>query len=163
MGIGAEAGRRAQAWKPTLGVAAYSLGSVAAGAVETGWRLIVEVDGRVVQEPDEPVLMVGVSNGRSIGGGAPLAPTAEPDDGLLDVVISAATGPLARAGYAVALRDGEHVARDDVSVHRGRTVSVLAADEREEFSVNVDGELSGPMRSRTWMVRPKAWSLLVPG
>ena len=162
VGIGAEAGRRAHAWKPTLGAAAYPLGSVAAGAVETGWRLTVEVDGKVVREPDDPVLMVGVGNGKTIGGGAELAPDAEPDDGLLDVVISAATGPLARAGYAVAMREGEHVEREDVTAHRGGTVSVRAAGEEETFSVNADGEVSGPVHAKTWTVRHRAWSLLVP-
>ena len=162
VGVGAEAGRRAHAWKPTLGAAAYPLGSIAAGAVETGWRLVVEVDGQTVLDGAEPVLMVGVGNGRTIGGGAPLSPDAEPDDGLLDVVVSAATGPLARAGYAVAMREGEHVERDDVAVHRGRTVRIRAAAEGEEFSVNADGELSGPLSAKEWTVEPLAWTVLVP-
>ena len=162
VGVGAEAGRRAHAWKPTMGAAAYPLGSIAAGAVETGWRLVVEVDGQTVLDGAEPVLMVGVGNGRTIGGGAPLSPDAEPDDGLLDVVVSAATGPLARAGYAVAMREGEHVERDDVAVHRGRNVRIRAAAEGEEFSVNADGELSGPLAAKEWTVEPLAWAVLVP-
>ncbi len=68
--------------------------------------------------------MVGVANGRTIGGGAPLAPDAEPDDGLLDVVVATSTGPLARLRFGVALREGEHVDRDDVLVIRGRSVTV---------------------------------------
>jgi YegS/Rv2252/BmrU family lipid kinase len=162
VGIGAEAGRRAHAWKPALGAAAYPLGSVAAGAVETGWRVTVEVDGVVVHGSDVPVLMVGVGNGRTIGGGAPVVPDAAPDDGQLDVVISVSTGPLARAGYAVAMRDGEHISRDDVTVHRGTVVSVWADEADEEFSVNADGEVTGPVRAKTWRLRPAAWSLTVP-
>lgn len=158
LGIGAEAADRAGALKERLGKAAYAVGSVLAGAGSTGWELRIDVDGSRV-EVDEPVLMVAVANGRTIGGGAPLAPDASPDDGLLDVVVATSTGPLARLGFAVDLRDGEHVDREDVLVVRGRTVTVTG----DPFPVNSDGELAGPVRSRTWTVHPSAWSVLVPG
>ena len=92
--------------------------------------------------------MVGVANGRTIGGGAELAPDAAPDDGLLDVVVATSTGPLARVRLRDALREGEHVERDDVLVVRGRSVTVTG----EAFPVNADGELTarcppGPGRS----------------
>ena len=157
VGVGAEAAEKATAWKDRLGRAAYAVGSIAAGAGATGWHLRVEVDGDRV--PVDDVLMVGVANGRTVGGGAELAPDAEPDDGLLDVVVAASTGPLARLGFAVALRAGEHVERDDVQVVRGRSVTVSG----EAFPVNADGELYGPVSARTWTVRPGAWSLVVPG
>ena len=85
--------------------------------------------------------MVGVANGRTIGGGAELAPDASPDDGLVDVVVATSTGPLARLGFATSLREGDHVERDDVLVVRGRSVTVTG----EEFPVNADGELYGPV------------------
>ena len=44
-------------------------------------RLRIEVDGEVVVDLDEPVLMVAVGNGSSVGGGAELTPEADPDDG----------------------------------------------------------------------------------
>jgi YegS/Rv2252/BmrU family lipid kinase len=157
LGVGAEAAERAGAFKDRLGRAAYAVGGVLAGATATGWDLEVEVDGETVHT-DDPVLMVGVANGRTIGGGSELAPDAEPDDGLLDVVIATSTGPLARLGFGVAMREGEHVDREDVRVVRGRTVRVSG----DAFPVNSDGELAGPVRSRTWTVRPAAWSLLVP-
>ncbi len=118
LGVGAEAAEKASALKDRLGKAAYAVGSVAAGAGATGWHLRVVLDGSVVHVDGE-VLMVAVANGRTIGGGAELAPGAEPDDGLLDVVVATSTGPLARLGFAVALREGEHVERDDVLVAAG--------------------------------------------
>jgi diacylglycerol kinase family enzyme len=158
LGIGAEAAEKAAALKDRLGKAAYAVGSVAAGVREAGWRLRVEVDGSPVPV-DREVLMVAVANGRTIGGGALLAPDALPDDGLVDVVVATSTGPLARLGFAVALRDGEHVERDDVTVVRGRTVTVSG----DPFPLNADGELAGPVSARTWTVRPAAWALVVPG
>jgi YegS/Rv2252/BmrU family lipid kinase len=157
LGVGAEAAEKATALKDRLGRAAYTVGSLAAGAGATGWHLQVVVDG-VLVDVDREVLMVAVANGRTIGGGAPLAPDASPDDGLVDVVVATSTGPLARLGFARALRDGEHVERDDVLVVRGRTVTVTG----DPFPLNADGELDGPVSARTWTVRPAAWSLVVP-
>jgi YegS/Rv2252/BmrU family lipid kinase len=157
LGIGAEAAEKATALKNRLGRAAYAVGSVAAGAGPAGWRLQVTVDGDVVPVDDE-VLMVAIANGRTIGGGTEIAPDASPDDGLVDVVLATSTGPLARLGFAVALREGEHVERDDVTVVRGRSVTVRG----DPFPINADGELDGPVAARTWTVRTGAWSLLVP-
>lgn len=157
LGVGAEAAEKAAALKDRLGKAAYAVGSVAAGAGAGGWALRVSVDGAAVHVDDE-VLMVGVANGRTIGGGAPLAPDASPDDGLVDVVVVTSTGPLARLGFAVALREGDHVERDDVLVVRGRDVTVTG----EAFPLNADGELDGPVTSRRWTVQPGAWAVVVP-
>ena len=156
LGVGAEAAEKATGLKDRLGKAAYPVGSVLAAAGPTGWDLRVEVDGSVV-EVDGPALMVVVANGRTIGGGAEVAPDAAPDDGLLDVVVATSTGPLARLGFGVALREGEHVERDDVTTRRGSTVTVSG----QPFPLNADGELDGPVASRTWRVEPGAWALLV--
>ncbi|MET9833830.1 diacylglycerol kinase family protein [Streptomyces sp. NPDC006385] len=41
----------------------------------------------------------------------------------------------------------------------GRTVTVSGA----HFRYRADGEVSGPVRTRTWVVREGAWGLVVPG
>ena len=156
VGVGAEAAQRAASLKAGLGKAAYPVGGVLAGATASGWDLSVSVDGADV-DLDGPALMVAVANGRTIGGGAVLAPDAEPDDGLLDLVVATSTGPLARLGFGADLRSGEHVARDDVLVVRGREVCVSG----EPFPLNADGEIEVDVRARTWRVQPAAWSLLV--
>jgi YegS/Rv2252/BmrU family lipid kinase len=157
LGIGAQAAEQASALKDKIGKAAYAVGSAVAGVREQGWTLRVEVDGAVVHD-SEPVLMVGVCNGRTIGGGAEIAPDAELDDGQLDVVVATSTGPLARLGFGVAMRSGEHVEREDVQTFRGREVTVSG----EAFPANADGELHDPVERRTWTVLPNAWALVVP-
>jgi YegS/Rv2252/BmrU family lipid kinase len=157
LGIGAQAAEQATALKDTIGKAAYAVGSAVAGVREGGWTLRIEVDGAVVHD-GKPVLMVAVCNGRTIGGGAEIAPDAEPDDGQLDVVVATSTGPLARLGFGVAMRTGDHVDRDDVQTFRGRQVSVSG----EAFPANADGELHDPVERRTWRVQPNAWALVVP-
>ena len=156
VGVGAEAAESAGRLKPLLGLLAYPLGAISAGLRSTGWRLRVEVDGQVLS--DGRTLMVGVGNGPGIGGGTQLLPGACPDDGLLDVVVARATGPLARVRYGKALQGGDHLADPDVRSARGTAVTVSG----ERVGVNADGELGDEVTRRTWTVAPGAWSLLRP-
>ncbi len=158
VGVGADAAERAGRLKPRLGPAAYPIGAVAAGLRTTGWRLRVEVDGRVVSDNHRRTLMVGIGNGRGIGGGTQLLPHAEPDDGLLDVVVSRACGPFARVRYGAALQAGRHLSDRDTRSARGSSVTVSG----EWVDVNADGEIGDCIQRRTWTVSPAAWALLRP-
>jgi diacylglycerol kinase family enzyme len=155
--------------KDTLGPLAYPVGALLAGVRERGWVLEVTVDGTVVAPGDATggalggqsppsVLMVGVGNGRSIGGGTELFPTAVPDDGLADVVVVRATGPAARIAFGAALRKGTHLGRDDVAHVRGREVRIAGDAVRH----NADGEVSDEVTERSYRLVPGAWSLVVP-
>jgi YegS/Rv2252/BmrU family lipid kinase len=152
-GLGAQAAERSEPYKDILGPAAYPLGALIAGVTEQGAKLTVTLDGHVIS--DGPTLMVGIANGPFIGGGTPLAPMTKPDDGLLDVVVVTAVGPLARAAYATALRRGEHIDRDDVTTHRGREVTITG----EPVPHDLDGEIIDDP-PRTYRVEPSAWNLL---
>ena len=158
LGVGAEAAEAAVPWKPRLGPLAFPVGAVVAGMRTRGWRLRVEVDGRPLAQPRRKVLMVGLANAPSIAGGtAQLSPSAVPDDGLVNVVVSHAVGRLARLGYAIGLARGEHVRRGDVRTARGRRVYVAG----QPFSYNADGEVQGPVHQRTWTVVPGGWQLIL--
>lgn len=155
-GLGASAAEAADDLKGHLGALAYPVGALLAGARATGWALQVEVDGRALVDEGASVLLAGVGNGRSIGGGTPLCPDAVPDDGLLDVVVALSTGPAARVAFGAALRTGRHVERDDVRTARGRVVRITG----EPVGHNADGEISAPVAARTYAVEPGAWSVL---
>lgn len=161
-GAGAEMVEAATRVKPWLGKAAYPVGAIAEGVGTLGWHLRVTVDDEVLHDGSDPVLMVAVGLGMSIGGGALVAPEADPFDGVADVMVSLATGPVARVGYALAMRRGEHGGRDDVLTARGCDVLVESVDA-EAFHTNADGELDGPFTRRRWRVVPDAWRLVVPG
>ncbi|MGX5654887.1 diacylglycerol/lipid kinase family protein [Geodermatophilus nigrescens] len=163
-GIGVRAAGEAARLKDRLGALAYPVGAALAGT-GPGEALRVAVDGAEVAVPggraadgDTPLLMVGVCNGPTIGGGTALAPGADPGDGLADVVVSAATGPAARVAFAAALLAGRHGDRDDVVVVRGREVTLSGGP----VGLDADGDLLDPVPSRTWRVQPGAWSVPLP-
>ncbi len=156
-GLGAEAAAAAAGHKPRLGPLAYPLGALLAGFRAEGWALRVSVDGSPYGA-DERLLMVGVANGPTIGGGTPLCPVARADDGRLDVVVVVAAGPAARVGFAAALRAGTHLDRDDVHHRQGTRVQVSGEPVRHD----VDGELDAEIATRSYRILPAAWSLLVP-
>ncbi|MCW2765287.1 MAG: diacylglycerol kinase, catalytic region [Nocardioides sp.] len=168
VGAGAQASRRGADWKDRLhsvGVGRANLGKLGypIGALLTAWkpptlRLRVEIDGEVVNDLDSSVLMVALGNGSSVGGGTELTPVADPSDGLMDVMISRATGPLGRLVYAARLGLGAHLESDDVQYLRGKAVSISG----EAFWCSADGEINGPERQRTWHVEPAAYSMLLP-
>ena len=168
VGAGAEAGRRAALWKDRLGAVGvpgfnlkrlgYPVGAALTALDPPAIRVRVEVDGEVLADLDRPVLMVAVGNAPTVGGGTALVPDADPGDGVLDVMISHAVGPIARVGYAARLALRRHPERDDVVVRRGRQVTVAG----EEFWCSADGEIYGPERHRTWRVESDAYRMLLP-
>ena len=156
VGVGAEAAEVASGMKGALGPIAYPVGALVAGLTERGWKIDVELDGRAVQTPGERVIMVGVANGPSIGGGTELCPPARPDDGMLDLIMVGATGPLARVSFGRDLNRGVHLERDDVVHCQGRRVRIMGEPVRH----NADGELTDELSERTYEIVPGAWSLV---
>jgi diacylglycerol kinase (ATP) len=167
VGAGAAASRRADRWKSRLGkvgVGRLNLGRLGypIGAALTAYnppvlRLRVEVDGEVVVDVDEQVLMVAVGIGTSVGGGLELTPEADPSDGRADVMVSRCTGPLSRLVYAAKLGLGSHSDLEEVDYLRATRVAVSG----EEFWISADGEIDGPERLRSWELRRAAYSLVL--
>lgn len=163
VGVGADAGREARGWKSALGKVnlrrlGYGVGAVIAGFKTTGYHLRVVADGKVLADGSRRVLQVGVGNGSRVGGGTRLTPDASPTDGLADILVSFAVAPRERFLYGVHLKRGTHDERHDVGTARAHQVTV----DGEAFYCNVDGELIGPLRERTWTVEPQAFTMALP-
>ena len=166
VGVGAEAGEQARPWKDRLGriglgVIGYAIGAVSALLTTKGWQLRIAADGRQIADGTRRVLQVVIANGATIGGGAEIAPQSDASDGLIDLTVSYATGPLARLRYGVLMQIGRHVDREDVRHLKAREVTVRA--RRGRFTVNTDGELSTPIAQRSWTVAPGAYRVLLHG
>jgi YegS/Rv2252/BmrU family lipid kinase len=157
-GVGADAGMEARPFKARLGRLAYVAGALIAAVRTQGHLLQVRADDQVLADGTRRVLQVGIGNGPRVGGGTRLAPDADPTDGLADVLVSFAVKPLDRLLYGVHLRRGTHDERHDVRTVQSRKITVSG----QEFCCDTDGELAGPMASRTWNVLPQAFTMMLP-
>lgn len=121
-------------------------------------RLRVEVDGEVEEVTAQQVV---VANARFYGGGMHIAPRAEPDDGLLDLVVVGDIGKLETVRLLPRLRAGTHLeAGFPITSRRVRRVTVHA-EEGAPPRVDVDGEQPGHVPA-TFEVIPSALELIVP-
>ncbi|MEP5260955.1 MAG: diacylglycerol kinase family lipid kinase, partial [Nitratireductor sp.] len=116
----------------------------------TAWRhkprpVKIETD-----EGFETVANIGltaVANGRYFGSGLKVAPDAEPDDGLFDVVIMRHLGFMDLVKGGGDLREGTHVNGPKVDVVRARSVTATPLGT-EPVLIDVDGEGPGRLPAR---------------
>jgi diacylglycerol kinase family enzyme len=99
-----------------------------------------------------------LANGRWHGGGMKLAPDAEPDDGLFDVVVIGDVNKRDFVTTAPKLYKGTHVGHPKVEVLRSATVAV---DAPEHLPIEVEGEQIGTTPARFEVV-PGALRVRVP-
>jgi len=121
---------------------------------------------RVVFDDDEStaeetvINTVAVANGRYFGGWMNIAPKAELDDGLFDVIT---LGDLSLADFLVNGRHiytGSHLGMDGVSHRRAKKVYAEPLGDAD-VELDVDGETPGILPA-TFTVLPDALSLVVP-
>jgi len=87
--------------------------------------------------------MISVANGTQYGGGFKVAPDAQRDDGLLDVVIIHKIHPLKRLIYVPKVEKGKHMNLDVVEHFRTKS---LVIEYEEEIPVHLDGEVISASR-----------------
>jgi len=105
---------------------------------------------------------VAIANGRYFGGAMLVAPHAEPDDGLFDVIAMGdfGFGDLLTSGRR--LYKGTHLAMDKVTARRARTIEVEPIDPSAVVELDVDGENPGRLPARFELVPAALW-VVVPG
>jgi diacylglycerol kinase (ATP) len=161
LGVGAQASRRAEKWKPRLGKAGYAVGALSASLRPEFLHVDVFVDGEEVTMEEvvhDHLAQVAIGNGSYVGGGTALIPGADVGDGRLVVIVSQAVGRWGRIAYAARLHGGTHHMMNEVQRVRGRSVTVKG----EPFHLVADGEISGPYTDRTWELRRGAVEMFLP-
>ncbi|MEC7523816.1 MAG: diacylglycerol kinase family protein [Myxococcota bacterium] len=101
---------------------------------------------------------VTVANARTCGGGVVVAPTADLEDGLLDVTFVEEGSPVQLATTAARLRSGQTLSDPRVRHHLG---SDLALRVDPPMLANVDGELLGRFAEARFEVRRAALPVFV--
>jgi diacylglycerol kinase family enzyme len=154
LGLPARAAARARSWKSALGPLAYALGAVQAGLTTDPVDCRATCEGQALH--DGPAWQLTVACSGAFGAGSRLD-SADPSDGLLDVVAVEAGSRLRLLPLAYALRRGGLTRRAGVRHARGRSAEVEAP---QETTFNVDGELV-PAGSASFGVERDAFRLVV--
>ena len=122
--------------KSAWGSLAYARGALEVVGSPNVHEVSVQVDD-ALPEPFR-ALTVAVSSGRSCGGGLRLAPTADPEDGLLEVTILQEAPPAAVARLAARMRLGPVEVDEALARFRGRHVKL---ETEPPMGFVLDGEL----------------------
>jgi diacylglycerol kinase (ATP) len=141
--------------KRTWGPLAYLRSAVEALPELTEYCVTLHFDDGPAQQ--FAALNVIVANARYAGGGIPVAPTADIDDGLLDVLIVPSV-PVSQLAVLVSqMWLGRHHENPDIIYQRARKVAVSS---EPAMWFNVDGEVAGNEPS-TFEVLPRALQVIV--
>jgi YegS/Rv2252/BmrU family lipid kinase len=119
-------------------------------------RFAITVDG---ERHELSGYSVAVANSQAFGGGMYLAPHAELDDGLLDVVTIAQIPRLSYLAKLPRVFKGKHLEDEAVGTLRGATIE-LEADR--DFVIYADGDPIGSVPARVEVV-PRCLRVIVPG
>ncbi len=133
----------AEAPKALGGTASYLMGTLRGIA---RWRSVpatIRVDGDLLH--DGPLEVAAVANGSYFGGGMHVAPLAETDDGLFDVIVLPGTRKLHMLRLLSRVYGGNHLDDPGILSRRGRFVEI---DSPETVWVELDGDPLGMLPAR---------------
>jgi YegS/Rv2252/BmrU family lipid kinase len=151
----------AEATRSLGGTAAYFGASVRAllNARLGNLKVTVTRDGKT-EEHKIRSFMIAICNGNYFGSGMKVAPMAEVDDGLFEVVALGATSKLGFAMTSRGIYTGAHLGQAGTVHLRGQKIVIDLANEdaRDVFLLDVDGEPMGGL-PLTVEVVPKALTL----
>ncbi|MFI5344866.1 MAG: diacylglycerol/lipid kinase family protein [Elusimicrobiota bacterium] len=141
--------------KPLGGPLTYFLEGLLAVAGARAKRVKLIVDGK--DESPADYHLVAAANTSTIGGGMKLAPDADMEDGLLDLLT---VGPMTRMELLKlmpAVYRGNHVGAEGVILRRARRVEIHCD---QALPLNVDGDLDGATPA-VFEALPKALAFLL--
>ena len=144
--------KRTKLWWGSLG---YALSAVKALPELEPYEVTLSFDGEAAHTLD--VYNIVVANARYVGGSVPIAPEAQLDDGLVDVLIFRAVSLSRLVTLVPKALLGQHITDEDVLYRRVRHFTVAS---RPPFELNTDGEVVGSCPAE-FEVLPRAVSFVV--
>ncbi len=126
----------------------------------TNQRVQLVFDGK--DRVEATINTVAIANGRYFGGAMKVAPDAEPDDGLFDVVSLGdfSFGDVLKSGRR--LYKGTHLQMDKVTTRRAKVIEAEPIDPGAVIELDIDGEAPGKLPARFELVPAALW-FVVPG
>jgi diacylglycerol kinase (ATP) len=141
--------------KHTWGPLAYVRSAAAALPELHGYKTTIVLDDKERFAND--LYNVIVANGRYVAGGLPVAPEADPSDGLLDIILISKSSKPEMVLLAAQMLLGKHIANETVICRRAAKVSI---NSRPGMWFNADGELIGN-EPAVFQVMPQALQFVV--
>ena len=137
---------------------AFGFHSAAAMLLHRDRAVRIRVDG----DFDEitTISTVAIANGQFFGGGMRVAPRAQPDDGMFDVVIMGGAPKTRALSEMKKIYTGEHIGLPGVRAIKGRKIVAAPVAETAGHAVliEVDGECAGRLPA-TFELLPRALNL----
>ena len=124
--------------KQTWGPLAYVRGAAAALPKLHAYKTQIVLDDH--EELSTELYNVVIANGRFVAGGLPIAPVADPSDGLLEAVLIPKLGAAEMALLAAEIVLGKHLSTNATIF---RQAGKIAVRSRPGMCFNVDGEFIG--------------------
>lgn len=124
------------------GRTAFLVGTVRAMLQYSNQPVRVSIDGELFVE--DRIINVAIANGRYFGGGMKIAPHAELDDGLFDVVSLGNMSFGASASVGRKIYRGDHLDSPKVSFARGKSVHAESLCD-DPVLIDLDGETPGKL------------------
>jgi diacylglycerol kinase (ATP) len=141
--------------KRMWGPLAYMRTAAAAFPELRAYRATVKLEGKESFSTD--LYNVVIANGKFVAGGLPIAPRADPSDGLLDVILIPKRPKTEVIMLAAQIMLGRHLRNKSIIFRRTKKVSIRS---RPRMYFNVDGELVGKGPA-TFDVMPRALQFVV--
>jgi diacylglycerol kinase (ATP) len=145
MGIGGETASRVAAqggfMRTFSGEARFAAAAVGALSAWRERRVRVSIDESVVIEGG--MNLVAVANGLYAGGGMLLSPTAQVDDGKLDVVTASGLSRAAVIRELPRIHSGGHVRNPKVRITQGQKVRIETFSLEDGMLIEADGNVRG--------------------
>jgi YegS/Rv2252/BmrU family lipid kinase len=141
-GLGGDVSALVNKWRETLprwigGSARFAAAAIAALGRYKNVAVSIRLDGREMKINSN---LIVVANGRFAGGGMMLAPNAELDDGLLDVIVTDEATRLDVMRELPRIQRGAYLKNPKVTEMRAREVSIETV---EPMAIDLDGEMVG--------------------
>lgn len=141
-GLGGDVSALVNQWRESLprwigGRARFAAAAIAALGRYKNIAVSIRLDGREMKFNSN---LIVVANGRFAGGGMMLAPHAELDDGLLDLIVTDGATRLDVIRELPRIQRGAHLKNPKVTETRAREVWI---NSEEPMAIDLDGEMVG--------------------
>lgn len=129
----------------------------------TNQRVQLTFDDKPSDRVEATINTVAVANGKFFGGAMKIAPDAEPDDGMFDVVVIGDHSFLDVLTKGRRVFKGTHIGTPEVSQRRARIVDAEPIEPGAIVELDVDGEAPGRLPARFEILPGALWFVTAGG